>query len=89
MGVGLSLVVAFLAGCGNVLLTNPIWVVATRMQAHEKEERQDGGGRSLSTVQVAREIVDESGVLVRLSILLEICRVEHVSLGMKQGWPGL
>jgi hypothetical protein len=32
IGVGPSLLVAFLAGCGNVLLTNPIWVVATRMQ---------------------------------------------------------
>ena len=32
IGVGPSLLVAFLAGCGNVLLTNPIWVVSTRMQ---------------------------------------------------------
>lgn len=32
IGVGPSLLVAFLAGCGNVLLTNPIWCVATRMQ---------------------------------------------------------
>jgi len=31
--MGPSLLVAFLAGCGNVLLTNPIWTVATRMQA--------------------------------------------------------
>ena len=33
IGVGPSLLVAFLAGCGNVLITNPIWVVSTRMQA--------------------------------------------------------
>lgn len=32
IGIGPSLLVAFLAGCGNVLLTNPIWTVATRMQ---------------------------------------------------------
>ena len=32
IGVGASLLVAFLAGCGNVLATNPIWVVSTRMQ---------------------------------------------------------
>ena len=32
IGVGPSLLVAFLAGCGNVLATNPIWVVSTRMQ---------------------------------------------------------
>lgn len=31
--MGPSLLVAFMAGCGNVLLTNPIWTVATRMQA--------------------------------------------------------
>lgn len=30
--VAKSLLVAALAGCGNVLLTNPIWVVVTRMQ---------------------------------------------------------
>ena len=34
IGIGPSLLVAFLAGCGNVLLTNPIWVVSTRMQVH-------------------------------------------------------
>ena len=33
IGVGPSLLVAFLAGCGNVLITNPIWTIATRMQA--------------------------------------------------------
>ena len=33
--MGPSLLVAFLAGCGNVLLTNPIWTVATRMQARD------------------------------------------------------
>ena len=32
IGVPASLLVAFLAGCGNVLLTNPIWTVATNMQ---------------------------------------------------------
>jgi len=31
-----SLLVAALAGMGNVLLTNPIWMIATRMQAHQK-----------------------------------------------------
>jgi adenine nucleotide transporter 17 len=31
-----SLIIAALAGCGNVLLTCPIWVVATRMQADRR-----------------------------------------------------
>ncbi|XP_044507146.1 peroxisomal nicotinamide adenine dinucleotide carrier-like isoform X1 [Mangifera indica] len=36
VGMFSSLVVAALAGCVNVLLTNPIWVVVTRMQTHTK-----------------------------------------------------
>ncbi|KAM7271146.1 hypothetical protein ACFE04_030360 [Oxalis oulophora] len=36
VGMFSSLVVAALAGCVNVLLTNPIWVVVTRMQTHKK-----------------------------------------------------
>ena len=63
IGPGLSLIVAFLAGCGNVLLTNPIWVVATRMQAHQKKDQVSGPG----PLAVAKEIVDESGVRVRPS----------------------
>ena len=34
IGLGPSLLVAFLAGSGNVLITNPIWTIATRMQVH-------------------------------------------------------
>ncbi|KHN17849.1 peroxisomal nicotinamide adenine dinucleotide carrier-like [Glycine soja] len=37
VGMLSSLVVAVLSGSVNVLLTNPIWVVATRMQTHRKE----------------------------------------------------
>ncbi|KAL6554679.1 hypothetical protein OROHE_007418 [Orobanche hederae] len=37
VGIFSSLVVAALSGCVNVLLTNPIWVVVTRMQTHEKK----------------------------------------------------
>lgn len=36
VGMLSSLVVAALAGCVNVLLTNPIWVIVTRMQTHTK-----------------------------------------------------
>ncbi|KAJ4970114.1 hypothetical protein NE237_003213 [Protea cynaroides] len=36
VGMLSSLVVAALSGCVNVLLTNPIWVVVTRMQTHTK-----------------------------------------------------
>ncbi|KAG4989789.1 hypothetical protein AAZX31_11G230900 [Glycine max] len=37
VGMLSSLVVAVLSGSVTVLLTNPIWVVATRMQTHRKE----------------------------------------------------
>ncbi|XP_027336075.1 peroxisomal nicotinamide adenine dinucleotide carrier [Abrus precatorius] len=37
VGMLSSLLVAALSGCVNVLLTNPIWVVVTRMQTHRKD----------------------------------------------------
>lgn len=39
VGMFESLVVAALSGCVNVLLTNPIWVVVTRMQTHKKTDK--------------------------------------------------
>ncbi|CAK9135729.1 unnamed protein product [Ilex paraguariensis] len=39
VGMFSSLVVAALSGCVNVLLTNPIWVVVTRMQTHSKKSQ--------------------------------------------------
>ncbi|XP_058099603.1 peroxisomal nicotinamide adenine dinucleotide carrier [Magnolia sinica] len=36
VGMLSSLLVAAMAGCVNVLFTNPIWVVVTRMQTHTK-----------------------------------------------------
>lgn len=40
VGMFSSLVVAALSGCVNVLLTNPIWVIVTRMQTHTKISKQ-------------------------------------------------
>ncbi|KAD5962087.1 hypothetical protein E3N88_13560 [Mikania micrantha] len=37
VGMLSSLMVAAMSGCVNVLLTNPIWVVVTRMQTHTKK----------------------------------------------------
>ncbi|XP_048571636.1 peroxisomal nicotinamide adenine dinucleotide carrier [Triticum urartu] len=42
VGMFQSLTVAALSGCVNVLLTNPIWVVVTRMQTHRKANKQQG-----------------------------------------------
>eukprot|EP01018_Ginkgo_biloba_P034323 Gb_03470 [translate_table: standard] len=40
VGMFSSLIVAAFAGCMNVLLTNPIWVVVTRMQTHTKAQKK-------------------------------------------------
>ncbi|XP_010262781.1 PREDICTED: peroxisomal nicotinamide adenine dinucleotide carrier-like isoform X1 [Nelumbo nucifera] len=50
VGMLSSLVVAALAGCVNVLLTNPIWVVVTRMQTHTKMTTKPRPSHNLSTV---------------------------------------
>ncbi|XP_026454175.1 peroxisomal nicotinamide adenine dinucleotide carrier-like [Papaver somniferum] len=39
VGIFSSLLVAAFSGCVNVLLTNPIWVVVTRMQTHRKASK--------------------------------------------------
>lgn len=67
IGVGASLLIAALAGCGNVLLTNPIWVVATRMQATRKaaEQRDDTAEVPVRPGAVAQEIYSDYGIVVR------------------------
>ncbi|KAI4299446.1 hypothetical protein L6164_032907 [Bauhinia variegata] len=48
VGMLSSLIVAALSGCVNVLLTNPMWVVVTRMQTHKKESDRTFSGEGLS-----------------------------------------
>lgn len=62
IGIGPSLLIAALAGCGNVLLTNPIWVVATRMQASRKATEQREDDAPVRPVAVAREIYNDYGI---------------------------
>lgn len=77
LSVPASLLVAALAGCGNVLLTNPIWVVATRMQASARapadpalaaEAERLGLSdvkrrrQRVTAVGVARELYNEGGI---------------------------
>ncbi|KAK8629650.1 hypothetical protein V6N13_078483 [Hibiscus sabdariffa] len=45
VGMLSSLIVAALSGCVNVLLTNPIWVIVTRMQTHRKVSKIDNPNR--------------------------------------------
>ncbi|XP_034203115.1 peroxisomal nicotinamide adenine dinucleotide carrier isoform X2 [Prunus dulcis] len=51
VGMLSSLVVAALSGCVNVLFTNPIWVVVTRMQTYKKNLKKSKSGPELSTAQ--------------------------------------
>ncbi|OIW16178.1 hypothetical protein TanjilG_18893 [Lupinus angustifolius] len=48
VGMLSSLIVAALSGCVNVLLTNPIWLVVTRMQTHRKDSSKALSGQKLS-----------------------------------------
>ncbi|XP_022747108.1 peroxisomal nicotinamide adenine dinucleotide carrier-like [Durio zibethinus] len=49
VGMISSLILAALAGCVNVLLTNPIWVVVTHMQTHSKISEKDYPNRLATT----------------------------------------
>lgn len=49
VGMLSSLVVAALSGCANVLLTNPIWVVVTRMQTHTKASKKVQPSQAIRT----------------------------------------
>lgn len=76
VGMFSSLVVAALSGCVNVLLTNPIWVVVTRMQTHKKKTHpqrtesssSDDGVLALvepppfGTYHAIQELYDEAGL---------------------------
>lgn len=76
VGMLSSLMVAAMSGCVNVLLTNPIWVVVTRMQTHTKKSPSDKVGPLVSeqaivsgiepppyaTSHAVQEVFDEAGL---------------------------
>ncbi|CAI0443525.1 unnamed protein product [Linum tenue] len=77
IGMFSSLVVAALAGSVNVLMTNPIWVVVTRMQTHRKAAKKSEPSSSsdasaklivptdpppFGTFNAIQEIIDEAGI---------------------------
>lgn len=79
IGVLQSLVAAALSGCMNVLLTNPIWVVVTRMQTTRLKKMQSDPSSpvilgvqtkrvsteipSCGTSHTIQDIYDEAGIL--------------------------
>lgn len=60
IGVLGSTVVASLAGCGNVLVTTPAWVIATQMIAKEKSTVKEE--REMNLSQVTRKLYAEGGL---------------------------
>ena len=60
IGVVGSTLVASLAGCGNVLVTTPAWVLATQMMA--KEKSSDPEEKRLSLSQVAHRLYADGGI---------------------------
>ncbi|PNH11325.1 Mitochondrial substrate carrier family protein Q [Tetrabaena socialis] len=59
IGVVGSLLVAGLAGCGNVLATNPVWVVSMQMQALQRSSSP--ADRARTAWQVASAVYREGG----------------------------
>lgn len=67
IGMFSSLISAALAGCLNVLLTNPIWVVVTRMQTQAQAQKKflelKGLGRDKNSSDMKALLVDSSTLL--------------------------
>ncbi|XRB07750.1 peroxisomal adenine nucleotide transporter [Pycnococcus provasolii] len=63
ISVASTLLVASAAGCVNVMLTNPIWVVVTIMQAQRKSsDATDATSRTATTLEVIRDIYRGGGL---------------------------
>ncbi|GAX85544.1 hypothetical protein CEUSTIGMA_g12959.t1 [Chlamydomonas eustigma] len=60
IGVLGSILVASLAGCGNVVLTCPVWVVALQMQALQK--RSSSEAKNMTSYQVAKQVFKDFGI---------------------------
>eukprot|EP00889_Picochlorum_renovo_P008682 jgi/Picre1/35712/NNA_003172.t1 len=60
--VGESLAIASLAGMANVLLTNPIWMVATRMQTYRSLDAKHKSIGSPNALSVIKSIFSEYGL---------------------------
>jgi adenine nucleotide transporter 17 len=60
--VGESLAIASFAGMANVLLTNPIWMVATRMQTYRSLDAKHKSIGSPNALSVIKSIFSEYGL---------------------------
>ncbi|KAK4408602.1 Peroxisomal nicotinamide adenine dinucleotide carrier [Sesamum angolense] len=94
------LVVAALAGSVNVLLTNPIWVLVTRMQTHTQAERKIVEAKKEALIKEASgNVLSDSSLSDQLALLDSIkprpygtfqaaCEVYNES-GIAGFWKGL
>lgn len=87
-----SLLVAALAGMGNVLLTNPIWMIATRMQAHQKLTRPKISRVRSSTGEIISESVSRdpaTGLVLPAPGPVAVAREVYSEYGLGGFWNGV
>lgn len=56
LSIAESLALASVAGCGNVLLTNPIWIIVTRSQAQTRRQLAESTGQAAKPEPVLKII---------------------------------
>jgi len=86
-----SLLIAALAGCANVLLTNPIWVVVTRMQLSKRTAAMLAAA-SLSTISSSSSISstpDAALAIVSQYGVLETVKDLYNEAGLLGMWKGV
>ncbi|KAG6470072.1 hypothetical protein ZIOFF_071124 [Zingiber officinale] len=90
------LVVAAIAGSLNVLLTNPIWVLVTRMQTHTQAERRIMEARKEAILKEYARITNVENELAKLELIkpqpygtFHAVREVYNEAGIKGFWKGL
>ncbi|KAG6468316.1 hypothetical protein ZIOFF_072992 [Zingiber officinale] len=90
------LVVAAIAGSLNVLLTNPIWVLVTRMQTHTQAERKIMEARKEAILKEYARITNVENELAKLELIkpqpygaFHAVREVYNEAGIKGFWKGL
>jgi len=86
VGMLQSLTVAALSGCVNVLLTNPIWVVVTRMQTHRKANKQQSPeGLTCAPDKVMEAAITENTPYKTIDVFQEL----YKEAGVLGFWKGV
>lgn len=93
-GMFSSLIVAALAGCLNVLLTNPIWVLVTRMQTHAQAQKNAGKAKDVKDpeeIQVASSSQKSSKMLSTARPYGTLTAIQDLydEAGVKGFWKGV